>query len=231
MSENEKSAKQLQGGNKPSLPLQPVNIEQPFEQWGLDIIGEIVPHSYKKHNYILVATDYFTKWVEAIPLKVVNYEITINFIDQNIITRFGLPFALMFENEFDFFRNAITKFALKRGFQLNFFANYYPQGNGLAESTNKNLIRITKRTIDQNQKNWHNGLVLWADIITYKTSLGTSPYHLVYGKEVILPPKLVPFSLTLVRSIEEQPCSALQLRMSQILKLEEERDKSKQNHA
>ena len=51
---------------KTTFPLQPVNIQQPFEQWGLDIIGEITPKSSKQHKYILTATDYFTKWVESI---------------------------------------------------------------------------------------------------------------------------------------------------------------------
>ena len=54
---------------KPSLPLQPINIDQPFEQWGLDIIGKIIPHSSKQHRYILTATYYFTKLVEVVPLK------------------------------------------------------------------------------------------------------------------------------------------------------------------
>jgi hypothetical protein len=121
----------------------------------LDIIGEIVPHSSKQHRYILTATDYFTKWVEAVPLKTANSENIIEFIDQFIITRFGLPSALMFDNASYFSGNAMTEFALKRGFKLKYSANYYPQGNGLAESTNKNLIRIIKRNIDQNHKNWH----------------------------------------------------------------------------
>eukprot|EP00253_Pinus_taeda_P025044 PITA_25044 len=138
---------------KPSLPLQPVNIEQPFDQWGLDIIGEIIPHSSKQHRYILTATDYFTKWVEAFPLKTANVEHIIEFIDQFIITRFGFPSALMFDNASYFSGNAMTEFALKRGFKLKYSANYYPQGNGLAESTNKNLIRIIKRIVDQNHKN------------------------------------------------------------------------------
>eukprot|EP00253_Pinus_taeda_P012820 PITA_12820 len=73
--------------SKSAFPLQPVNIEQPFEQWGLDIIGEINPPSSKQHKYILTATDYFTKWVEAIPLKTANSEAIIEFIDQFIITR------------------------------------------------------------------------------------------------------------------------------------------------
>eukprot|EP00253_Pinus_taeda_P003866 PITA_03866 len=84
---------------KPAFPLQPVNIEQPFEQWGLDIIGEIVPHSSKQHRYILTATDYFTKWVEAIPLKVANSDVIIEFIDHNIITRFDQILKLDEERE------------------------------------------------------------------------------------------------------------------------------------
>eukprot|EP00253_Pinus_taeda_P034745 PITA_34745 len=150
---------------KPSLPLQQVKNEQPFDQWGLDIIGQIIPHSSKQHRYILTAIDYFTKWVEAIPLKTAKAEHIIEFIDQFIITRFGLPSALMFDNASYFSGNAMTEFALKRGFKLKYSANYYPQGNGLAESTNKNLIRIIKRTIDQNHKNWHESLIyaLWAD--------------------------------------------------------------------
>eukprot|EP00253_Pinus_taeda_P034131 PITA_34131 len=121
---------------KPSLPLQPVNIEQPFSQWGLDIIGEIVPHSSKQHRYILTTTDYFTKWVEAVPLKTANAKNIIEFINQFIITKFGLPSALMFNNASYFSRNAMIEFALKRGFKLKYSANYYLQGNGLAESTN-----------------------------------------------------------------------------------------------
>eukprot|EP00253_Pinus_taeda_P009950 PITA_09950 len=213
---------------KPSLPLQPVNIEQPFTQWGLDIIGEIVPHSSKQHRYILTATDYFTKWVEAVPLKAANSENIIEFIDQFIITRFGLPSALIFDNASYFFGNTMTEFALKRGFKLKYSANYYLQGNGLAESTNKNLIRIIKRIVDQNQKNWHKFLVnaLWADRITKKSLIDTSPFNLVYGKEVVLPTHLVIPSLSLIQYIDEVPTSSIQLRQMEIIKLEEQREQA-----
>ena len=74
---------------------------------------------------------------------------------------------------------------MKRGFKIKYSAKYYPQGNGLAKYTNKNLIRIIKRTIEKNHKNWHKALLfsLWADWITHKASIGTSPFVLVYGKE------------------------------------------------
>lgn len=112
--------------------MQSVNIEQPFEQWELDIIGEITPQSSKQHKYILTATDYFTKWVEAIPLKTTNSKAIIEFIDQFIITRFGVPNTLVFDNASYFSKNPMFEFVIKRAFKLKYSVNYYPQGNGLA---------------------------------------------------------------------------------------------------
>ena len=55
---------------KPVFPLQPVSVERPFHQWGIDIVGPISPPSSKQHKYIITATDYFTHWEEAAPLRV-----------------------------------------------------------------------------------------------------------------------------------------------------------------
>ena len=52
-----------------NLPLKPVEVQAPFQQWGIDFIGEITNKSNGGHSWILVATDYFTKWVEAIPTR------------------------------------------------------------------------------------------------------------------------------------------------------------------
>lgn len=157
----------------------------------------------------------------------------IEFIDHFIITKFGLPNALIFENASYFSRNSIVKFSLKRGFKLKYSANYYPQGNGLVESTNKNLIRIIKRTVDQSQKNWHKSLIfeLWENRITQKASIGTSHFNLVYDKEAIISPNLALPPLALVQFIEENPSSFIQLRFDQILKLHKEREKANITHA
>jgi hypothetical protein len=45
------------------LPLYPISVEAPFQQWGLDFIGEINPTSLGQHRWILTATYYFTKWI------------------------------------------------------------------------------------------------------------------------------------------------------------------------
>jgi hypothetical protein len=65
--------------NLPALPLVHVKAEAPFQQWGLDFIGEIHPQSSAQHRWILTATDYFTKWVEAIPTRNATDSVVINF--------------------------------------------------------------------------------------------------------------------------------------------------------
>jgi hypothetical protein len=65
-----------------AVPLQPVVVSRLFEQWGLDIIGEITLSSSKQHRYILTTTYCFTKWAEAIPLTHLNEKVVIQFIEQ-----------------------------------------------------------------------------------------------------------------------------------------------------
>ena len=123
-----------------AFPLQPVTIENPFEQWGLDVVGEINLNSSKLHKYILTATDYFSKWTEAIPLKVINDTKVIQFLQRNIVTRFGVPNCLVFDNVKYFSSLKIVEFSLKYNINIKYSTNYYPHGNGMAESTNKNLL-------------------------------------------------------------------------------------------
>ena len=57
----------------------------------MDIIVEIRPNSSKGHRFILVRVDYFTKWIEAIPLAKVDQQAVISFIHNHILYRFGTP--------------------------------------------------------------------------------------------------------------------------------------------
>ena len=125
---------------RPTFPLQPITIENPFEQWGLDVVGEINMTLSKLHKYILTTTDYFSKWTEAIPLKVINDTEVIQFLQWNIVTRFGVPNYLVFNNAKYFSSLNIVEFVLKYNINIKYLANYYPKGNGVAESTKKNLL-------------------------------------------------------------------------------------------
>ena len=133
-------------------------ITKPFEQWGMDIIGEIKANYSLQHKYILTAIDYFTRWVKAILLCKVNEDAVMDLLQDHIMTRFGVPISLVFDNATYFSSIILTTFAHEKGIKLHYYANYYPQGNGLAESTNKNLIRILKNNVIENQRSWHLAL-------------------------------------------------------------------------
>ena len=83
---------------RPTAPLLSVALEEPFQQWGLDVIGEIIPHTSKQHQDILTTTDYFTRWVEATYLRQINDQEVIEFVTHSIFTRFGIPTSLVFDN-------------------------------------------------------------------------------------------------------------------------------------
>ena len=71
--------------------INPITVEAHFQQWGLDFIGEINPNSSGQHKWILTAADYFTKWIEAIPTRRATETVIINFLEENILFRFGFP--------------------------------------------------------------------------------------------------------------------------------------------
>ena len=134
------------------LPLKPVIIEGHFQQWGLDFISPITPTSSAGHQYIITATDYFTKWVEAKATKKTISEVVCHFIKENILVRFGIPIKLVMDNASYFLSIEITDFCFEYGITVGHSSDYFPQGNGQVESSNKNLINIIKKLVSYNQK-------------------------------------------------------------------------------
>ncbi|XP_026378350.1 uncharacterized protein LOC113272768 [Papaver somniferum] len=93
----------------PHTMLQDTCTPCPFHSWGLDIIGPINPKSSKQHEYIITATEYFTKWVEAIPLKGTTGEVISAFIKEHIVCRFGIPMYIISDNGTPFVNSDVTK--------------------------------------------------------------------------------------------------------------------------
>jgi transposase InsO family protein len=153
----------------------------------------------------------------------------IKFLKDNILSRFNVPDKFIIDYGSIFIGSKFTKLCGEYGIVMGQSSNYYPQGNGLAESTNKTLIQILKKTIEKNQRNWNLKLVdaLWASRTTLKNSTEMSLYTLVYEKEAKMPISLELNALTFVFNTEdEEDSSHMQKRINQLLKLEEERSKS-----
>ncbi|GAA0162630.1 hypothetical protein LIER_18675 [Lithospermum erythrorhizon] len=75
-------------------PLHPTIASWPFDSWGMDMVGPM-PESAEGHIYILAATDYFSKWAEAVPLLSERKEEVAHFIKSNIIFRYGVPWCII----------------------------------------------------------------------------------------------------------------------------------------
>ena len=136
----------------------------PFRGWALDLIGQIHPPSSKGHKYILVAVDYFSKWVEEIPLKEVDQQDIIDFVQNNLVFRFGIPETLTTDQGTVFIGRRVSRYAESLGIKMLNSTPYYAQANGQVEAVNMTIIGLIKRHIGQKPRNWHETLlqILWA---------------------------------------------------------------------
>eukprot|EP00253_Pinus_taeda_P030044 PITA_30044 len=138
----------------------------------------------------------------------------IQFLERNILSRFGCPEKIITDN-----------FCHKYHITLGHSTAYYPQGNGLAESSNKSLINIIKKLLEQNKKNWHKKLTnsLWADRLSTEKSIGMSPYELVYSMEATFPSSLGIPTIKLLQEIQAEP-NDMQRRVNQTILLQQTRE-------
>ncbi|CAL5356133.1 unnamed protein product [Camellia sinensis] len=132
------------------------------------------------------------EWVEAIPLKNATGPAVANFIKENIICRFGVPNTILSDNGTPFINKYVK--SLLETYQVKHHKStpYYPKGNGQAEATNKTLIRILSKMMDEFGGTWSEQLIvaLWAYRTSKRKPTQATPYSLVYGSEAVLPIEL-----------------------------------------
>eukprot|EP00253_Pinus_taeda_P009104 PITA_09104 len=183
----------------------------------------IVPHHVVRALFMQKEmSEWRGNWVTAL------HEFDLEIKLAKIVRGFGIHDALIFDNASYFSSLKLTEFAIDKSIHIRYASGYYPQGNGVAKSSNKSLIHIIHKYVADNQRNWHNALTnaLWADRVTPKVALGNTPYFLVYGQEAILPPNITLPSLQLSQASRGTPSTLLQKRINQLVRLEELRDKA-----
>ncbi|CAL9024107.1 unnamed protein product [Prunus brigantina] len=174
--------------HKPPTLLQDMRTPWPFHTWGLDLIGTIHPPS-DGYIWILTATECFTKWAEAVPLRKAIGAAVANFIREYIVCRFGIPYKIVTDNGTPFVNKQVSSTLCGYGVKHRRSTPYYPQGNGQAEATNKTLLRILSKMVYEYEGGWsvHLPDALWAYRTSARSATGFSPYSLVYGSDAISP--------------------------------------------
>jgi hypothetical protein len=174
--------------HQPAKLLAPITSPWPFAQWGLDIVGPM-PKAPAGKKFLVVATDYFTKWIEAEALVKITQEDMRKFVWKSIITRFGIPRALISDNGSQFIGGKFTTMCDEYGIEFFNSTPVYPQGNGQAEASNKTLLDGIKKRLADKKGKWVDELptVLWAYRTTPRRPTGETPFSLAYGLEAIIP--------------------------------------------
>ncbi|KAM1543215.1 hypothetical protein ACFX1S_012935 [Malus domestica] len=168
----------------PAESLRSVTKPWPFRGWAMDVIGKIIPSSgAAKHAWILVATDYFTKWVEAKSYAELTFKEVCNFVEEHIVTRFGVPETIITDNGTIFTAKRFKEYTASLKIQLEQSTPYYLQANGQADASNKVLIGILEKIIKERPSMWHVKLneALWAYQTSLRSATGTTPYALTYA--------------------------------------------------
>ncbi|KAK1433246.1 hypothetical protein QVD17_10155 [Tagetes erecta] len=160
---------------RPKNDMIPVTAAWPFQKWGIDIVGPL-PVSSGRVKFILVAVDYFTKWVEAKPLAKITGQQVKTFVWEHIVCRFGLPLYIVSDNGKQFAENLFKKWCEELHIKQVFASVAHPQANGQVERINRSIMEGIKVRLSASGSCWADELahVLWAHRTMPKTSTVTS---------------------------------------------------------
>ncbi|RDX98991.1 hypothetical protein CR513_18019, partial [Mucuna pruriens] len=167
-------------GHKASLEnLHHVMSPWPFFKWGVDILGPFPP-APGQVKFLIVAVDYFTKWVEAKPVTTITAE---------RVKRFGIPAEIVSDNGTQFASKAMAEFCEGLKIKQVFTSVEHPQSNGQAEAANKIILRRLRKRLEEAKGRWAKELpqVLWSYHTTPHSTTNETPFRLTFGTEAMIP--------------------------------------------
>ena len=152
------------------------------------MIGMIYSKASNGHRFILVAIDYFTKWVEAASYANVTRQVVAKFIKNQLICRYGVPDKIITDNGSNLNNKMMEELCAEVKISHHNSSPYRPKMNGAVEAANKNIKKIIQKMV-VTYKDWHEMLpfALHGYRTSVCTSIGTTLFSLLYGMEAVLP--------------------------------------------
>uniref|UniRef100_A0A3B3HAG4 Gypsy retrotransposon integrase-like protein 1 n=3 Tax=Oryzias latipes TaxID=8090 RepID=A0A3B3HAG4_ORYLA len=177
---------QLTSTRVPSkAPLQPLPvISTPFERIGMDIVGPL-ERSKSGNRYMLVITDYATKYPEVFPLKTIKAR-EVAYCLVQFFSRVGLPLEILTDRGTNFLSTLLSQVYQLLGIKSLRTTAYHPQTDGLTERFNQTIKQMLRKFVNESGTDWDKWLpyLLFAYREVPQASTGFSPFELLYGHEV-----------------------------------------------
>jgi hypothetical protein len=175
----------------------------------MDLLGPLPP-SQGNLRYVVIAVEYFSKWIEVKPLAIIISAIVQKFFWQNIICRFGVPKAITVDNGAQFDSEAFRTFCDKIKTNMHFASVRHPESNGLVERANGVILTGIMRSIFNLPKGkWLDELVkvVWNHNTSISRSTGLTPFKLLFGdKEITLEEAKTGSIRTLASTDDDDAC-------------------------
>ena len=197
----------------------------PFSMWGMDVIGPISPKASNRHRFIFVVN--FTKWVEAASYASITRSMICKFIKKEIICRYEIPKKIISDNATNLNNKMMDQICEQFKMKHHNSASYRVKMNGAVEAANKNVKKIVAKMTDT-YKDWHVKLsfALHAYRTAVRTSIGETPFSLVYGMEAVLPIEVEISSLRVLMEAKLEEVEWVQARYDQLNLIKEKRLKA-----
>src|SRR5260364_430098 len=139
---------QKRGKSKKKEPLHPIQVGRAFERVGIDLVGPL-PITPRNNRYIIVATDYLTRWPEAKAVPDAGAETLAKFIFEEIVCRHGVPKKILSDNGKNFVSETVRILCEKFLIKHIFSSPYHPQTNGMVERLNRTLCNSLAKVTEK----------------------------------------------------------------------------------
>ena len=169
-------------------PMQIVRSGYPMERLAIDILGEL-PLTHNGNKYILVISDYFTKWTEALPMPNMEASTVAKTLVENVLCRFGIPQKIHSDQGRQFESNLFQEMCNILGIEKTRTTPYHPESDDMVERFNRTLATMLSAFVSNNHKDWdeHLPYVMMAYRSAEHETTGMTPNMLMFGREVSTP--------------------------------------------
>src|SRR5438477_12563917 len=141
---------QKRAKTKRKEPLHPIQVGQAFERIGINLVGPLLI-TKQNNRYIIIATDYLTRWPEAKAILDIDAEILAKFIFEEIVCRHGVPQVILSDNSKNFASKIVKILCEKFLIKHIFSSPYHPQTNGMVERLNRTLCNSLAKVKEQDE--------------------------------------------------------------------------------